>query len=117
LSYKNGSDYAPVLLDSWIDEIDKFDSFGGPCRSFSLANICRHIFRGTLRYCKYHGQDRPKDPFFLVRYDVVLTTYGTVVADFNRSHKVLESINWYRLIADEGNLMHRDNAQQKKCTE
>ena len=68
----------------------------------SAADICRHIFRGSLRYCKYHGQDRPKDPSILVRYDVVLTTYGTVVADFNRPHKVLENIKWYRLIADEG---------------
>jgi SWI/SNF-related matrix-associated actin-dependent regulator of chromatin subfamily A3 len=96
----NESDHAIVLLDGWIEEIDKFD-VPEVCVS-SAADICRHIFRGSLRYCKYHGQDRPKDPSILVRYDVVLTTYGTVVADFNRPHKVLENVKWYRLIADEG---------------
>jgi SNF2 family DNA or RNA helicase len=72
---------------------------------YPMAHICRHIFRGTLRYFRYHGQNRPKDSSVLVRYDVVLTTYGTVVADFNRAHKVLERIDWYRLIADEGMLI------------
>jgi SWI/SNF-related matrix-associated actin-dependent regulator of chromatin subfamily A3 len=72
-----------------------------------MADVSRHIFRGTLRYCKYHGQDRSKDPSALVQYDVVLTTYGTVVADFSRSRNVLDHINWYRLIVDEGMVASR----------
>jgi SWI/SNF-related matrix-associated actin-dependent regulator of chromatin subfamily A3 len=97
------------LLDSWIEEIDKFDSrlkkdFG------KVANVSRHIIRGALRYCKYHGQERPKDSSDLVQYDVVLTTYGTVVADFSRSRNVLERINWYRMIVDEGTAGSRAKA-------
>jgi len=109
-------DYSPVLLDSWIEEIDKFEFPGNRYLSRPLADCWRHVFRGTLRYIKYHGQDRPKDPSFLARYEIVLTTYGTVVADFNRSHKVLESIEWYRIIADEGTFTLEDEILMVNAT-
>ncbi len=96
-----------MLLDIGIEEIDKFESRGNRYLSCPLADFCKHVFRG-IRYIKYHGQDRPKDPSVLARYEVVLTTYGTVVADFNRSHEFLERIGWFRIIADEGMLTSED---------
>jgi hypothetical protein len=49
-----------------------------------------------------NGPNRPKDPSILRQYDIVVTTYGTVVADLTRSRNILERNNWYRLVLDEG---------------
>jgi hypothetical protein len=71
-----------------------------------VANVFRHIIRGALSYFKYHGQDRPNCPAAISQYDIVLTTYGTLAADFCRSRTLLERINWYRMILDEGTPQH-----------
>ena len=37
-----------------------------------------------------------------IQYNIVLSTYGTVAADFGRGGGVLDCFHWYRLILDEG---------------
>jgi SNF2 family DNA or RNA helicase len=54
----------------------------------------------------YHGKKRP-DASALESFDVVLTTYETIMADESKvSHKCsqrsLQSVQWYRIVLDEG---------------
>lgn len=35
-------------------------------------------------------------------YDVVLTTYSTLSADYSKAESVLHRIMWYRVVLDEG---------------
>ena len=62
----------------------------------------RHILRGSLRLHKYHGKERHTVAPILHEYDVVFTTYGTLIADMNRGRAVLNKFKWYRVILDEG---------------
>lgn len=42
-----------------------------------------------------------------------LRRMGTLTADFNRSRNVLERVNWYRLIVDEGAITKYVNKYQR----
>lgn len=66
---------------------------------------CRHFYPGSLRYIKYHGQERDRLNTQLDQQDVILTTYGTVMADRRRGNSILHRIDWYRLVLDEGELI------------
>jgi SWI/SNF-related matrix-associated actin-dependent regulator of chromatin subfamily A3 len=57
---------------------------------------------GVLRYYKYHGQERQVNDSITSEFDIVLTTYGTVTADYVRQRNTLTQIQWYRVILDEG---------------
>ncbi|KAF2993717.1 hypothetical protein E8E14_000164 [Neopestalotiopsis sp. 37M] len=59
-----------------------------------------HFRDGTLNTISFHGQRRTKDPTKLTGQHLVLTTYGTLVAD-SKGPKVLEKMAWYRIILDE----------------
>ncbi|CAN0514492.1 unnamed protein product, partial [Scytosiphon promiscuus] len=38
----------------------------------------KRLCGGALTIYPYHGQGRSKDPSFLAKFDVVVTTYGVV---------------------------------------
>jgi SWI/SNF-related matrix-associated actin-dependent regulator of chromatin subfamily A3 len=57
---------------------------------------------GILRCYKFHGASRQIGLHDLLQYDVIVTTYGTVAADFVRNRSRLHCIHWYRVILDEG---------------
>lgn len=77
-------------------------------QSRSLINYCRHVTPGTLQYYKYHGPSRHLPPPSSIQYHIVLSTYGTVAADFSRGGGVLYNVKWYRLVLDEGINMFGD---------
>ena len=68
-----------------------------------LTDLTRHLVRYTITYHKYHGHDRNVDLISLLSNDIVLTTYGTVAAEFKRKKSLLHQIKWYRIVLDEGN--------------
>jgi SWI/SNF-related matrix-associated actin-dependent regulator of chromatin subfamily A3 len=51
---------------------------------------------------KYHGPKRESDPLKLLDFDVIFTTYTTMAAEFRNCSNVLHSINWFRIVLDEG---------------
>lgn len=60
-----------------------------------------------MSYYKYYGSAKGKSR--LTDFDVVLTTYDTLVAEGVGSRKkngndMIQSIDWYRVVLDEGNL-------------
>jgi SNF2 family DNA or RNA helicase len=50
----------------------------------------------------FHGDGRPKLHENVIEHDLVLTTYATLVADCKGS-KVLQKVEWFRVVLDEGN--------------
>jgi SWI/SNF-related matrix-associated actin-dependent regulator of chromatin subfamily A3 len=47
-----------------------------------------HCIPGTLSYAVYYGATRSMTPKELQKYDVIVTTYQTVVGDYNGSEEV-----------------------------
>jgi SNF2-related domain len=66
----------------------------------SLTRI-RHVGSDTLRIQKYHGSFKETDIEKLVDFEVVLTTYATIAAEFTRNSR-LHGITWFRIVLDEG---------------
>jgi hypothetical protein len=70
----------------------------------------RHITSDSLSCYKFHGTSRDISYPLLLQHDIVLTTYGTVVAGYTRKSSLLFEILWYRVVLDEGistYLIHR----------
>ncbi|OTA95555.1 hypothetical protein M434DRAFT_393615 [Hypoxylon sp. CO27-5] len=86
-----------LLLDGWISEIEK------------------HVVPGALNYYKYHGQNRCLPLASNIPYDIVLSTYGTVAADFRRGGGVLYSFKWNRLVLDEAHVIRNLPTKQFKA--
>lgn len=96
------------MLDQWLDEI-------------------RNRVKGSqLQVNVYYGNSRIKDASWLKKCDVVLTTYGTLAAEFvtrgkgknaraslSRPLGCLESVPWYRIVLDEAHLIK--NAGTRTC--
>ncbi|PGH01880.1 hypothetical protein AJ80_08952 [Polytolypa hystricis UAMH7299] len=86
-----------LLLDGWIEEIEK------------------HVIPGTLTHYKYHGLGRCISPSSSLPYHIVLSTYGTVAADFGRGGGVLNRFHWHRLILDEAHVVRNSSTKQFKA--
>jgi len=84
-----------LLAGNWIAEIQKhFDSNSPP------------------KHFKYHGQDRHAELHKNLDSDVILTTYGTVVADFRLGTGPLKEILFFRIVLDEAHFIRSRASKQ-----
>ncbi|KAL9085447.1 MAG: hypothetical protein Q9165_007597 [Trypethelium subeluteriae] len=68
----------------------------------------RHIGPKLIRYRKHHGKDRIEYRSELTDLDVLITTYQTIAAEFQKRHtsaSILFTINWHRIILDEAHFI------------
>lgn len=91
------------------------------CPKSVLSNwtdqIASHVLPNQLSYCVYHGATRTQNFDELGQYDIVLTTYGTVAAEFNDSlkkKKALASLNWFRIVLDEAHTIRTASTRSAK---
>lgn len=63
--------------------------------------VARHVRQHTLKTCVFHGKTRPTFSAGLADYDLVLTTYATLSAEY-KNRRVLHNVEWYRIVLDEG---------------
>lgn len=91
------------------------------CPTSVLANWTEqtqsHIIPGKLSVYVYHGNTRTQDLEELSSYDIVLTTYGTIGAEFGSSPKVKKAaglINWFRIVLDEAHTIRTANTRVSK---
>ncbi|KAI1088404.1 DNA repair and recombination protein RAD5C [Rostrohypoxylon terebratum] len=86
-----------LLLNTWMQEISK------------------HIYPGAVRFIIYHGSSRREFDPTLSDYDIILTTYGTVMAEFRRRPCPLYLVKWYRLILDEAHTIRNSSSKLFEC--
>ncbi|KAL2881818.1 hypothetical protein SGCOL_002975 [Colletotrichum sp. CLE4] len=79
-----------LLIYNWTNEIEK------------------HV-DGSLTHVKYHGPNREKDLDKIKGSDVVVTTYNTLSAEFEKKSSILHKIGWYRVVLDEGKSLHANS--------
>jgi SNF2 family DNA or RNA helicase len=82
--------------------------------------IPEHIKADTLTYHIYHGSNRIQNPFELTKFNIIITTYGTVNAEVNgRSAKnglsPLIQLKWFRIVLDEAHTIREANTKQSKA--
>ena len=76
-----------------------------------------------LRVCVHHGPKRTKRPSDLKRYDIVITTYQTLVSEFDKHNPTARynaqepcfANHWYRVILDEAHSIKNRNAKATKA--
>lgn len=73
-----------------------------PCRAGWKADETRHLRPNALKVLAFHGDKRPGSKELVVDHDIVLTTYATLVADCRSAKKILPSVEWFRIVLDEG---------------
>lgn len=82
---------SPLLLRTWTEEVKK-------------------QVTAPLDIEIYHGEKRIRDPKVLMKKDIVITTYHTLVADNGRDNTVIRDIAWYRVVLDEAHFIRRSSS-------
>lgn len=82
--------------------------------------IKAHVGHKKLSYCIYHGTNRTDDAAELANYDLVITTYSVVSADYDRRSRKrknppLSQINWFRVVLDEAHMIREQNTRQSRA--
>lgn len=83
--------------------------------------ITNNTSKDALSVYIYHGADRVKSATFLADYDVVLTTFATLAAEYNpKTQKAspLFAVPWFRVILDEAHTIKDKSTRTAKaaCT-
>ena len=75
--------------------------------------IAKHVFAGGLLCRQHYGKMRLHDLCSIPTPNIILTTYGTVSAEWRkeRASSILFSHRWKRVILDEGHTIRNSHSQ------
>ncbi|CAB4060066.1 SMARCA3 [Lepeophtheirus salmonis] len=85
----------------------------------SLINMWTSLWKLSI-FMHYGGMKGKISSLELEKYDVVVTTYGTLSAEYrnpNSLKSVLLNVRWLRVVLDEGHLIRNAEAHKKTWTE
>ncbi|KAL6058508.1 SWI/SNF-related matrix-associated actin-dependent regulator of chromatin subfamily A member 3-like 1 [Balamuthia mandrillaris] len=90
-----------------------------------LEEIKNHTKPGKISIYVYHGIQRNRDPEFLAKHDVVITTYSTLAAELPSEKKgkrprkpetpALLKMKWFRVILDEAHTIKDRSTRTAKA--
>ncbi|KAJ5582928.1 SNF2-related protein [Penicillium sp. DV-2018c] len=86
-----------------------------------VSQIKDHLKPGSVTYYIFHGPSRITDFKQLSEFDILITTYSTVLSEINgrgaRSGKVspLTKMNMFRIVLDEAHIIREQNAAQTRA--
>ena len=134
---------ALALIVATMDEAVRFGkdklTRGGPDEGFFLCHtkatllvsplsavknwedqLAEHVSPGALKYYVYHGSNRIQNAFELSKYDLIITTYGTVSAELTgKSSKEglspIRQLKWFRVVLDEAHTIREPRAAQSQA--
>lgn len=87
----------PSVFSAWITQLEE------------------HTVPGILKVYMYHGGERTDDVNELMKYDIVLTTYGTLAVEESWEDSPVKKMEWLRIILDEAHTIKNANAQQSRA--
>ncbi|KAJ5349135.1 Helicase C-terminal [Penicillium brevicompactum] len=86
-----------------------------------VTQIRDHLKERTLSLCVFHGPTRTTDLDELSEYDIVITTYSTILSEISgRGAKAgrvspLNRMNMFRIVLDEAHTIRERNAAQTRA--
>ena len=93
------------------------------CPTSTIKNwedqIAAHVIPGAISYTVFHGPNREKNPWKLLQYDIVITTYGIIGSEFSNKKEsnlsALRQLNWFRIVLDEAHTIREQKALQSQA--
>ncbi|KAK2746786.1 hypothetical protein FQN57_002828 [Myotisia sp. PD_48] len=85
-----------------------------------VSQIKEHLKENALSYYVFHGTSRTEDPEELLKYDIVITTYTTVLSDISgksskRGTSPLVRLKLFRIVLDEAHIIREQSAAQSQA--
>ncbi|ETN44379.1 uncharacterized protein HMPREF1541_10559 [Cyphellophora europaea CBS 101466] len=118
------SEYAKTpMVRSHEDKIDFRAYTKGTlivCPMSTVANwenqIKEHLDGGSITWYTHHGSNRIRNPYELCKFDIVITTYGTLQSESRQGKdNALRSLKWFRVVLDEAHTIRESSAQQSQA--
>jgi SNF2 family DNA or RNA helicase len=84
------------------------------------TQINEHLEEGCIKFHTFHGPNRITDLDELAKFDVLITTYSTILSEMNgrgakRGDSPLRRMNMFRIVLDEAHTIREQNARQTKA--
>jgi len=84
-----------------------------------VHQIKEHVRPKTISYYVYHGTARTADVDELASFDLVITTYSTILSEYSgrgtKRGTPLKKMNMFRIVLDEAHTIREQGAQQTKA--
>ena len=80
--------------------------------------ISDHVRRDCIRHCRHHGKDRLGSFDEISRFNIILTTYHTLSADWKSNdemRRIIFAVRWRRIILDEAHLIRNMKTQMARA--
>ncbi|MCJ1431110.1 hypothetical protein MMC27_000461 [Xylographa pallens] len=84
--------------------------------------IRKHVRSNSLSVHVYHGKRKISEASKLTEFDIVITTYTTLLADYSYTAKgsskrinILHSCHWHRVVLDEAHVVRDSLAKQSQA--
>ncbi|RFN51448.1 alpha-1,6-mannosyltransferase subunit [Fusarium flagelliforme] len=81
--------------------------------------LTEHVVEGRLTYLRHHREDRLRSLDELKTFNIVLTTYHTISAEWSHSNSskasFMYSVRWKRIILDEAHLIRNGNSRMSQA--
>ena len=97
---RNTNNILKGIINNWINEINMY--VPKTVGLFASANADFRHLDGTMKVIRYHGERRKGLLREIETADVVLTTYHTLLWEFESKESPLHKLTWFRLVLDEG---------------